>query len=119
MVKRIGEYSRIIGWFLGIIDTKLQLFLALKFRNYFDTSLTHCKHKNGEIDRYTLIEQSHTLIEQSPTLIKQTPILIKWWFILIEQSFTLIEQSFISIEQPPNLKTANPESTFLKLDSHA
>ena len=39
--------------------------------------------------------------------------------ILIEQSFTLIEQSFTSIEQPPNLKTANLESTFLKFDSYA
>ena len=58
-----------------------------------------------EMDRYTLIEQS-------PTVIKQSPILIEWWFILIEQSFT-------SIEQSPNPKTANPESTFLKFDSHA
>ena len=53
---------------------------------------------------YTLIEQSHTLIEG--------------WFILIEQSFTLIEQSIASIEQPPTPKTANPESSLLKLGSH-
>ena len=76
MVKRIGEYSGIIGRFLGIIDNKLQLFLALKSRNYFDTSLKQCKH-------------------------------------------TLIKQSFASIEQPPTPKTANPESTFLKLGSYA
>ena len=53
MVKIIGVYSRIIGWFLEIIDTKLQLFLALKSRNYFDTSLKQCKHKNGQKSIYS------------------------------------------------------------------
>jgi len=36
-----------------------------KSRNYFDTSLKQYKHKNGEKDQYTLIEQSPTLIKQS------------------------------------------------------
>jgi len=60
VVKRIGEYSGIIGWFVRIIDAKLHLFLALKYRNYFDASLKHCKHKNSEKDQYTPIEQSCT-----------------------------------------------------------
>ena len=53
-----------------ISDTKLQLFLLVESRNYFDASLKQCKHKNVEKDRYTLIEQSPTLIEQSRTLIE-------------------------------------------------
>ena len=64
-----------------------------------------------------MVKNRYTIIEQSPTLIKQSRILLKGWFILIRQPFTLIEQSFTSIEQPPALKTANPESTFLKLGS--
>ena len=74
--KRIGEYSRIIGWFLGNIDSKLQIFLALKSRNYFlDITETVQAWK----ERYTLIEQS-------PTLIKQLCTLIEGWFSLIEHS---------------------------------
>ena len=59
----------IIGWFLKIIDVKIQLFLALTSRKYFETSLKQCKHINGEIDRYTLIEQSPIVIKQPPTSI--------------------------------------------------
>ena len=59
-----------------------------------------------------MVKNRYTLIEQSPILIKQLHTIIEGWFILIEQSFT-------STEQPPTPKTANPESTFLKLGSHA
>ena len=62
----------------------LQIFIALKSRNYFGTSLKQCKYKNGEKDHYALIKQSPTLIKLSPTPIKQFPTLIK-------QSPTLIE----------------------------
>ena len=46
---------------------KITTFSCSEIQNYFDASLKQCKHKNGEKDQYTLIEQSRTPIEQSPT----------------------------------------------------
>ena len=43
--------------------------ISTTFSKSRDTSLKQYKHKNGEKDQYTLIEQSPTLIKQSHTII--------------------------------------------------
>jgi len=44
-MKKIGEYSEIIGLIIYALH-----FFVLKFRNDFDVSLKQCKHKNSEKD---------------------------------------------------------------------
>jgi len=94
-----------------ISSTKLQLFLALKSRNYHWNSASIKRWKGSIYSNRTVTYSNKT----SPTLIKQSRTLLKGWFILKGQSFALIEQSFTSIEQPPTPKNSQPRVYISKI----